>query len=138
MTRVEHLAGVLFDLDGTLADTIDVILAEAVRTDGQLRTALDLEGGAEIVNFLARSLHTPETFAFPLIARGKAFGAITLYLSDAYPFEEADVRGLQAIGNVLRGVIVLALVFMFFSIVSCLADVPNSSGHRLFDYASER
>jgi len=50
---------------------------------------------------VARTLQTPETFAFPLIARGKAFGAITLYLGKGYPFEEADVRGLQAIGNVL-------------------------------------
>jgi len=82
-------------------DTLDAILAEEVRRDGVLRTALDMDGGQEIVNFLARSLQTPETFAFPLIARGKAFGAITLYLRDAYPFEEADVRGLQAIGNVL-------------------------------------
>ncbi len=82
-------------------DTIDSILAEEVRRDGVLRSALDMDGGEEIVNFLARSLQTPETFAFPLIARGKAFGAITLYLWDAYPFEEADVRGLQAIGNVL-------------------------------------
>jgi len=82
-------------------DTIDAMLAEAVRNDGVLRTALDLEGGEEIVNFLARELNTPETFAFPLIARGTAFGSITLYLGDGYPFEEADVRGLQAIGNVL-------------------------------------
>jgi predicted regulator of Ras-like GTPase activity (Roadblock/LC7/MglB family) len=82
-------------------DTIDGILAEEVIRDGVLRTALDLDGGEEIVNFLARSLRTPETFAFPLMARGRAFGAITLYLLDAYPFEEADVRGLQAIGNVL-------------------------------------
>lgn len=82
-------------------DTIDAMLAEAVRNDGVLRTALDLEGGEEIVNFLARELQTSETFAFPLIARGKAFGSITLYLPDGYPFEEADVRGLQAIGNVL-------------------------------------
>lgn len=82
-------------------DTIDAMLAEDVRHDGVLRTALDLEGGEEIVNFLARELQTPETFAFPLIARGKAFGSITLYLSRGYPFEEADVRGLQAIGNVL-------------------------------------
>lgn len=82
-------------------DTIDAMLADAVRKDGQLRTALDLEGGEEIVNFLARSLRTPETFAFPMSARGKVFGAITLYLESPYPFEEADVRGLQAIGNVL-------------------------------------
>ena len=82
-------------------DTIDAMLAEDVRQDGVLRTALDLEGGEEIVNFLARELQTPETFAFPLIARGKAFGSITLYLANGYPFEEADVRGLQAIGNVL-------------------------------------
>jgi hypothetical protein len=82
-------------------DTIDEMLAEEVRRDGVLRMALDLEGGEEIVNFLGRSLRTPETFAFPLIARGRAFGAIALYLEDAYPFEEADVRGLQAIGNVL-------------------------------------
>jgi hypothetical protein len=82
-------------------DTIDQILAESVRNDGVLRTALDLEGGQEIVNFLDREMQTPETFAFPLIARNKAFGAITLYLRDFYPFEEADVRGLQAIGNVL-------------------------------------
>ncbi len=82
-------------------DTLDVMLAEEVKNDGVLRTALDLDGGAELVNFLARSLQTPETFAFPLVARGDAFGAITLYLPDAYPFEEADVRGLQAIGNVL-------------------------------------
>lgn len=82
-------------------DTLDAMLAEEVRKDGVLRTALDLDGGQELVNFLARSLRTPETFAFPLIARNKAFGAITLYLPDAYPFEEADVRGLQAIGNVL-------------------------------------
>ncbi|MHC4547764.1 MAG: roadblock/LC7 domain-containing protein [Planctomycetota bacterium] len=82
-------------------DTIDAMLAGEVRDDGVLRTALDLDGGEEIVNFLAREIQTPETFAFPLIARGKAFGSITLYLSDGYPFEEADVRGLQAIGNVL-------------------------------------
>jgi len=82
-------------------DTIDAMLAEEVREDGVLRTALDLDGGEEIVNFLAREIQTPETFAFPLIARGKAFGSITLYLGDGYPFEEADVRGLQAIGNVL-------------------------------------
>jgi hypothetical protein len=82
-------------------DTIDAMLAEAVRNDGVLRTALDLEGGEEIVNFLARELQISETFAFPLMARGKAFGSITLYLPDGYPFEEADVRGLQAIGNVL-------------------------------------
>jgi len=82
-------------------DTIDAMLAEDVRRDGVLRTALDLEGGDEISLFLAREIQTPETFAFPLIARGKAFGAITLYLKDGYPFEAADVRGLQAIGNVL-------------------------------------
>ena len=82
-------------------DTIDSMLAEAVRRDGVLRMALDLEGGEDIVNFLGRSMRTPDTFAFPLMARGRAFGAITLYLDDAYPFEEADVRGLQAIGNVL-------------------------------------
>ncbi len=82
-------------------ETIDSMLAEEVRRDGVLRMALDLEGGEEIVNFLARSMRTPETFAFPLMARNRAFGAITLYLEDAYPFEEADVRGLQAIGNVL-------------------------------------
>jgi predicted regulator of Ras-like GTPase activity (Roadblock/LC7/MglB family) len=87
--------------DRTRFDTLDGMLAEEVRRDGVLRTALDLDGGEEIVNFLARALRTPETFAFPLIARGRAFGAITLYLLDAYPFEEADVRGLQAIGNVL-------------------------------------
>ena len=82
-------------------DTIDSMLAEEVRRDGVLRMALDLEGGEDIVNFLGRSMHTPDTFAFPLMARGRAFGAITLYLEEAYPFEEADVRGLQAIGNVL-------------------------------------
>jgi len=82
-------------------EALDGMLAEAVRKDGVLRTALDLQGGEEIVNFLARMLRTPETFAFPLMARGRAFGAITLYLLDAYPFAEADVRGLQAIGNVL-------------------------------------
>jgi len=81
--------------------TVDTLLAHAVRDDGVLRTALDLDGGDDIVNFLARQLRTPETFAFPLMARGRAFGAITLYLLDAYPFEEADVRGLQAVGNVL-------------------------------------
>lgn len=93
--------GALDSADRARFDTIDAMLAEAVRNDGQLRTALDLEGGEEIVNFLARSLRTPETFAFPMIARNKAFGAITLYLLDPYPFTEADVRGLQAIGNVL-------------------------------------
>jgi len=82
-------------------DTIDAMLAEEVRRDGVLRMALDLEGGDEIVNFLGRALQTPDTFAFPLMARGRAFGAITLYQDAAYPFEEADVRGLQAIGNVL-------------------------------------
>ena len=81
--------------------TLDSLLASEVREDGVLRTALDLDGGEEIANFLGRKLGTPETFAFPLMARGKAFGAITLYLLDAYPFEEADVRGLQAVGNVL-------------------------------------
>ena len=82
-------------------DTIDAMLAEDVRRDGVLRMALDLDGGDEIVNFLGRTLQTPDTFAFPLMARGRAFGAITLYQDSAYPFEEADVRGLQAIGNVL-------------------------------------
>jgi predicted regulator of Ras-like GTPase activity (Roadblock/LC7/MglB family) len=82
-------------------DTLDAMLADAVKSDGVLRTALDLDGGEEIVNFLSVALRTPETFAFPLTARGKAFGAVTLYLPDAYPFEQADVRGLQAIGNVL-------------------------------------
>jgi predicted regulator of Ras-like GTPase activity (Roadblock/LC7/MglB family) len=82
-------------------DTVDALLPEEVRNDGVLRTALDLDGGEEIVNFLSRSLEAPETFAFPLMARGKAFGAITLYMPEGYPFEEADVRGLQAIGNVL-------------------------------------
>jgi len=81
--------------------TVDSLLAAEVREDGVLRTALDLDGGEEIVNFLGRKMMTPETFAFPLMARGRAFGAITLYLLDAYPFEEADVRGLQAVGNVL-------------------------------------
>jgi len=82
-------------------DTLDAMLADAVKSDGVLRTALDLEGGEEIVNFLNVALRTPETFSFPLTARGKAFGAVTLYLPQAYPFEQADVRGLQAIGNVL-------------------------------------
>jgi len=82
-------------------ETMDSMLADAVRNDGVLRTAVDLDGGDDIANFLGRKLMTPETFAFPLMARGRAFGAITLYLLDAYPFEEADVRGLQAIGNVL-------------------------------------
>jgi len=81
--------------------TIDTMLAHSVRKDGVLRTAVDLDGGDDIANFLGRKLRTPETFAFPLMARGRAFGAITLYLLDSYPFEEADVRGLQAIGNVL-------------------------------------
>ncbi|MHC4847299.1 MAG: roadblock/LC7 domain-containing protein [Planctomycetota bacterium] len=81
--------------------TLDSLLAAEVREDGVLRTALDLDGGDDIVNFLGRKMGTPETFAFPLMARGRAFGAITLYLLDAYPFEEADVRGLQAVGNVL-------------------------------------
>ena len=87
--------------DRARLDTLDGLLADAVKRDGVLRTALDLDGGEEIVNFLGRKLQTPESFAFPLIARGKAFGAITFYLLDAYPFSEADVRGLQAIGNVL-------------------------------------
>jgi len=82
-------------------DAIDAMLAEEVRRDGVLRSALDLDGGEEIVNFLARALRSPESFAFPLIARGKAFGAVCLYLPDSYPFAEADVRGLQAIGNVI-------------------------------------
>ncbi|MHC4958839.1 MAG: roadblock/LC7 domain-containing protein [Planctomycetota bacterium] len=82
-------------------ETLDAMLAEAVRRDGVLRTALDLDGGEEIVSFLGRKMTTPETFAFPLMARGSAFGAITLYLDDIYPFQEADVRGLQAVGNVL-------------------------------------
>jgi predicted regulator of Ras-like GTPase activity (Roadblock/LC7/MglB family) len=98
--KQERLAGVRPD-DLSRFDTIDNILAAEVRRDGVLRTALDLDGGEEIVNVLARAVRTPETFAFPLMARGKAFGAITLYLKDPYPFEEADVRGLQAIGNVL-------------------------------------
>jgi len=82
-------------------DTIDALLADSVKTDGVLRTGLDLEGGAEIVNYLGRTFETPESFAFPLAARGKAFGAITFYSQDVYPFTEDDVRGLQAIGNVL-------------------------------------
>lgn len=94
-------------LDGIKADersrfdAVDRLLAEEVRRDGVLRTALDLDGGEEIVNFLGRTFRTPETFAFPLMARSKAFGAIVLFLAELYPFEEADVRGLQAIGNVL-------------------------------------
>ena len=96
----ELLAGLDAD-DRARLDTIDSMLADAVKRDGVLRMALDLEGGEEIVNFLARKLRTPETFAFPLMARGRAFGAITLYLDEPYPFEEADVRGLQAVGNVL-------------------------------------
>ncbi|MGQ0613957.1 MAG: roadblock/LC7 domain-containing protein [Planctomycetaceae bacterium] len=82
-------------------DTLDAMLAEAVKKDGVLRTALDLDGGEEICNFLNLTLKTGESFAFPLTARGRAFGAVTLYLPDVYPFGEADVRGLQAIGNVL-------------------------------------
>lgn len=87
--------------DRSRFSTIDTLLAHAVSDDGVLRTALDLDGGDDIANFLGRKLRTPETFAFPLMARGRAFGAITLYLLDSYPFEEADVRGLQAVGNVL-------------------------------------
>lgn len=94
------LAGLAPD-DLARFETMDSMLGDAVRDDGVLRTALDLEGGDDLVNFLGRKLMTPETFAFPLMARGKAFGAITLYLLDSYPFEEADVRGLQAVGNVL-------------------------------------
>jgi predicted regulator of Ras-like GTPase activity (Roadblock/LC7/MglB family) len=99
------------DVDGLLAGldpnersrflTIDSLLGAEVKEDGVLRTALDLEGGEEIAGFLGRKMTTPETFAFPLMARGEPFGAITLYLRDEYPFQEADVRGLQAIGNVL-------------------------------------
>ncbi len=83
-------------------DTIDAMLADAVRKDGVLRTALDLDGGDEICNYLRRVLGSEESFAFPLITRGQAFGAVTLYPTEAYPFTEADVRGLQAIGNVLH------------------------------------
>jgi predicted regulator of Ras-like GTPase activity (Roadblock/LC7/MglB family) len=97
----ECLLDALDPNDQSRYDTIDSLLAHAVSDDGVLRTALDLEGGDDIVNFLGRKLRTPETFAFPLMARGRAFGAITLYLLDSYPFEEADVRGLQAVGNVL-------------------------------------
>ncbi len=68
-------------------DTIDAMLAESVRDDGVLRTGLDLEGGDDIVNFLGRELKTPEAFAFPLMARGSAFGSITLYMSAGYPFK---------------------------------------------------
>ncbi|MHC4956100.1 MAG: roadblock/LC7 domain-containing protein [Planctomycetota bacterium] len=101
-TSDEHgLLGALDPDDRSRFSTVDSLLASAVRDDGVLRTALDLDGGDDIVNFLGRKLRTPETFAFPLMARGRAFGAITLYLLDSYPFEEADVRGLQAIGNVL-------------------------------------
>jgi hypothetical protein len=98
---LERLLDALDPNDRARFVTFDTLLAHAVRDDGVLRTALDLEGGDDIVNFLGRKLRTPETFAFPLMARGKAFGAITLYLLDSYPFEEADVRGLQAVGNVL-------------------------------------
>ena len=82
-------------------ETMDSMLGDAVCADGVLRTALDLDGGDDIGNFLGRKLMTPETFAFPLMARGRPFGAITLFLRDPYPFEEADVRGLQAVGNVI-------------------------------------
>ena len=98
------VTGKLAELDSddrSRFDTLDSLLASSVRSDNVLKTALDLDGGDEVVNFLARKLMTPETFAFPLIARGRAFGAITFYLLDSYPFSEADVRGLQAIGNVL-------------------------------------
>ena len=97
----ERLLDSLDPNDQSRYSTIDGILAQAVSDDGVLRTALDLDGGDDIANFLGRKLRTPETFAFPLMARGRAFGAITLYLLDSYPFEEADVRGLQAVGNVL-------------------------------------
>ncbi|MFQ5844286.1 MAG: roadblock/LC7 domain-containing protein [Planctomycetota bacterium] len=83
-------------------DTIDALLADSVRTDGVLRTALDLDGGDEITNYLRRILGSEESFAFPLITRGQPFGAVTLYPLEPYPFSEADVRGLQAIGNVLH------------------------------------
>ncbi len=97
----DRLSGLASE-ERTRFDTVDALLAEEVKSDGVLRTVLDLDGGQEIVNYLARSLQTPETFAFPLVARNKAFGAVTFYLPDAYPFDDEDVRGLQAIGNVLH------------------------------------
>jgi hypothetical protein len=68
------------------------MLAEAVRNDGVLRTALDLEGGEEIVNFLARELETSETFAFPLrdVARAYAF------LADPTGVPASDARSAVA------------------------------------------
>jgi hypothetical protein len=81
---------------------IDRGLVEAVRAEGRMRSALDLDRSGDVTGFLGDALGVTDIFGFPLLADGRVVGAVVLTLPEhAAALGEMDVQALMAVGEVL-------------------------------------
>ncbi len=70
---------------------------------GMYASALDFDADGDLADFLHDVVGVQHVFAFPILADGRSFGAIVLYLPiSSPPLNEADQQALMAVGELVR------------------------------------
>lgn len=86
-------------LDRARLETIEARLVKHTVAEKRMRSALDLDDGSDVDEFLSSRLGVFDIFAFPLHDGGAPFAVLVLYLGeDSQHLGEADIQALSALG----------------------------------------
>jgi hypothetical protein len=86
-------------LDRARLETIEARLVKATVEQRRMRSALDLDDGSDVDEFLASRLGVFDIFSFPLHNGGAPFAVLVLYLGeDSQHLAEEDIQALSGVG----------------------------------------
>lgn len=86
-------------IDRARLETIEARLVKATVSEQRMRSALDLEDGSDVDEFLSSRLGVFDIFAFPLHRGGAPIAVLVLYLGeDSQHLGEADIQALSSLG----------------------------------------
>jgi hypothetical protein len=86
-------------LDRARLETIEARLVKTTVAEGRMRSALDLEDGSHVDEFLSSTLGVFDIFAFPLHRGGGPIAVMVLYLGeDSQHLGEEDIQALSSLG----------------------------------------
>ena len=86
-------------LDRARLETIEARLVRATIAEQRMRSALDLDDGSHVDEFLSSRLGVFDIFAFPLHRGGAPVAVLVLYLGeDSQHLDEPDLQALSSLG----------------------------------------
>jgi hypothetical protein len=86
-------------LDRARIETIEARIVKATVADRRMRSALDLDNGGDVDQFLSSRLGVSDIFAFPLHLGDAPFAVLVLYLGeDSLHLGDPDIQALSALG----------------------------------------